>query len=95
MIRRLGVEKSEINKIVLKQILIYFVVPIAIAMIGVAIFIYNFYLFYKDIITVFIGDGTFALSVIFGVALMLVVYICYFVGTYYTFKRNINNHMYI
>ena len=95
VLRKLGVEKSEINKIVLKQISIYFVVPIAIAMIGVSIFIYNFYLFYKDIITVFIGDRTFALSVIFGVALMLVVYICYFVGTYYTFKRNINNHMYI
>ena len=95
VLRKLGVEKSEINKIVLKQISIYFVVPIAIAMIGVSIFIYNFYLFYKDIITVFIGDRTFALSVIFGVALMFVVYICYFVGTYYTFKRNINNHMYI
>lgn len=91
VIRRLGVEENEINKIVLKQISIYFMVPIAIAMVGVAIFIYNFYLFFKDIITVFIGDGTFALSIIFGIVLMLVVYICYFVGTYYTFKRNINN----
>ena len=60
-------------------------------MIGVATFVYNYYLFYKDIITVFVGDKTFILSVIFGVTLMLVVYICYFVGTYYTFKRNINN----
>ncbi|MBP3916211.1 ABC transporter permease [Clostridium sp.] len=90
VLKRLGIEDKEISKIILKQISIYFIVPISIAMIGVAIFIYNYYLFYKDIIIVFIGDGTFVLSIIFGVTLMLVVYICYFVGTYYTFKRNIN-----
>lgn len=90
ILRKLGVEDKEVNKIILKQISIYFIVPIAIAMIGVAIFIYNFYIFYKDIITVFVGDGTFILSIIFGMALMLGVYICYFGGTYYTFKRNIN-----
>ena len=91
VLRRLGVEENEVNKIILKQISIYFIVPIAIAMIGVTIFIYNYYLLYKDIITVFVGDKTFALSIAFGVALMFVVYICYFGGTYYTFKRNINN----
>lgn len=90
VLKRLGIEDKEISKIILKQISIYFIIPISIAMIGVAIFIYNYYLFYKDIIIVFIGDGTFVLSIIFGVTLMLVVYICYFVGTYYTFKRNIN-----
>lgn len=90
VLRKLGVEDKEVNKIILKQISIYFIVPIFIAMIGVAIFIYNFYIFYKDIITVFVGDGTFILSIIFGVVLMLGVYICYFIGTYYTFKRNIN-----
>lgn len=90
ILRKLGVEDKEVNKIILKQISIYFIVPIFIAMIGVAIFIYNFYIFYKDIITVFVGDGTFILSIIFGMALMLCVYICYFGGTYYTFKRNIN-----
>ena len=91
VLRRLGIEESEVNKIILKQISIYFIVPIAIAMIGVAIFVYNYYLLYKDIITVFVGDKTFILSVVFGVALMLAVYIFYFGGTYYTFKRNVNN----
>ncbi|MBK1812218.1 ABC transporter permease [Clostridium sp. YIM B02505] len=90
VLKRLGVEKNEINKIILKQISIYFIVPITIAMIGTAIFIYNYYLFYKDIITVFVGDTTFVLSVTFGVVLMLLILICYFVGTYYTFKRNVN-----
>ena len=65
--------------------------PIAIAMIGVAIFIYNFYIFYKDIITVFVGEKIFILSISFGIVLMLIVYLSYFLGTYYTFKRNVNN----
>ncbi|MGG7057877.1 FtsX-like permease family protein [Clostridium nigeriense] len=91
VLRKLGIEENEVNKIILKQISVYFIVPIAIAIIGVSIFIYNYYLFYKNIITVFVGDKTFILSSIFGVALMLGVYICYFGGTYYTFKRNVNN----
>ena len=45
---------------------------------------------YNDIITIFVGNIEFILSIIFGVALMLVIYMCYFIGTYYTFKRNIN-----
>lgn len=87
---KLGVEEDQINKIILKQISIYFIVPIAIAMIGAAIFIYNYYIIYNDIITIFVGNIEFILSIIFGVALMLVIYMYYFIGTYYTFKRNIN-----
>ena len=90
VLRKLGVEENQINRIILKQISIYFIVPIVIAMIGDAIYIYNYYLIYNDIITVFVGNIEFILSIIFGVALMIVIYICYFIGTYYTFKRNIN-----
>lgn len=91
VLKKLGVEDKEIDKIILKQISIYFIVPITIAMVGVVIFVYNFYLIFKDVITAFVGDKAFSLSIIFGVSLMLVVYICYFAGTYYTFKRNVNN----
>ncbi|VYU65289.1 FtsX-like permease family protein [Clostridium tertium] len=91
VLKKLGVEGKEINKIILKQVSLYFIIPIGIAIVGVSIFIYNFYIYYKDVITVFVGDTTFILSVIFGVALMISVYICYFIGTYYSFKRNVNN----
>lgn len=90
VLKKLGVEGKEINNIILKQVSLYFIIPISIAMIGVAIFIYNFYLYYNNIITVFVGDTTFVLSVAFGIALMIIVYICYFAGTYYSFKRNVD-----
>lgn len=89
VLRRLGVEENDINKIVLKQISIYFVVPIAIALIGVGIFIYNYYLMYKERIVTFIGFNLFIFSIATGIILTICVYMCYFAGTYYTFKRNI------
>lgn len=91
VIKRLGVEDYEVNKIILRQISVYFIIPIAIAMIGVIIFIYNFYIIYKDIINTYIGNEVFILTIILGVILMIGIYLCYFVGTYYSFKRNINN----
>lgn len=71
VLKRLGVEEKEISKIILKQISLYFIIPIAIAMIGVVIFIYNYYLIYKDIISIYIGDITFILSIVTGIVLML------------------------
>lgn len=91
VLKRLGVEDKEINKIILKQISLYFIIPISIAMVGVIVFIYNYYLIYKDIISTYIGDITFVLSIITGIVLMIGIYICYFGGTYYTFKRNVNS----
>ena len=91
VIKRLGVEAYEINKIILKQISVYFIIPIAIAMIGVVTFIYNYYIVYKNIINTYIGNEVFILTIIFGVILMIGIYLCYFVGTYYSFKRNIDN----
>lgn len=91
VLKRLGVEDKEINKVILKQISLYFIIPIAIAMVGVIVFIYNYYLIYKDIISTYIGDITFILSIITGIVLMIGIYICYFGGTYYTFKRNVNS----
>ena len=91
VIKILGVEAYQVNKIILRQISVYFIIPIAIAMIGVIIFIYNFYIIYKDIINTYIGNEVFILTIILGVILMIGIYLCYFVGTYYSFKRNINN----
>ena len=85
VLKRLGVEDKEISKIIFKQISLYFIIPIAIAMIGVITFVYNYYLIYKDIITTYIGDTTFLLSIITGISLMIGIYICYFGGTYYTY----------
>ncbi len=54
-------------------------------------FITKPYIIYKNIINTYIGNEVFILTIILGVILMIGIYLCYFVGTYYSFKRNINN----
>lgn len=91
VLKKLGVEDKDINKIILKQVSLYFIVPIFIAIVGFVIFIYNYYILNSQVINSYIGDKAFIFNV--GVALILIVciYICYFIGTYYTFKRNIKS----
>lgn len=89
VLRKLGVDEKEISKIVLKQIAIYFIMPISIAIIGVIVFIYNFFGLLSSQITSYIGDKAFIANIIVAFILIISIYICYFVATYYTFKRNI------
>lgn len=91
VLRKLGIEEHEISKIVLKQISIYFIIPVIIGVIGFVVFIYNFYLVYESFIASYIGDNLFVLNMIVGIVLMIMIYVSYFVGTYYTFNRNIKN----
>lgn len=91
VLRKLGIEENEINKIVLKQISVYFTIPVIIGMIGFVVFIYNFYLIYESYISAYIGDSMFILNMSTGIFIMVMIYVSYFIGTYYTFKRNIRN----
>ena len=94
VLKKLGVEDEDINKIILKQISIYFVIPIFIALIGFVIFIFNYYILNSDIINSYIGDKTFIINIAIAMILMIFIYVCYFVSTYYTFKRNIKDKEY-
>ncbi|WP_243108676.1 FtsX-like permease family protein [Clostridium rectalis] len=89
VLKKLGIEESEINKIVLKQIGIYFTIPIVIGTIAFVIFIYNYYIIYEELIKVFIGESMFVVNMSIGIFLMIMLYVSYFLATYYTFKRNI------
>lgn len=89
ILRKLGIEEHQINKIILKQIGIYFTIPIIIGTIAFVVFIYNYYIMYEELIKVFIGSNMFVVNMSIGIFLMIMLYVSYFVGTYYTFKRNI------
>lgn len=94
VLKKLGVEDKDINKIILKQISIYFVIPIFIALIGFVIFISNYYILNSDIINSYIGDKAFVINIVIAMILMIFIYVCYYAGTYYTFKRNIKSKEY-
>ena len=88
-LKKLGIEKKEINKLILKQIGCYFVIPIFIAIIGLLIFLYNYSVIFREQINLYIGNSAFILNMIIGISLIIIIYLCYFMATYYTFKRNI------
>lgn len=94
VLKKLGVKEDDINKIILKQISIYFVIPIFIALIGFVIFISNYYILNSEIINSYIGDKAFVINIVIAMILMIFIYVCYFAGTYYTFKRNIKSKEY-
>ncbi len=91
VLRKIGIEEDEINKIVLKQIGMYFTIPVTIGVIGFVVFIYNYYQIFETQMSSYVGDKMFILNMIIGIVLMLMIYVSYFLGTYYTFKRNIRN----
>lgn len=89
ILNKLGIEKKEINKLILKQISCYFIIPVFIAIIGFLICLYNFSIIYADEIYLFIGNEAFVFNIIIAIVLILIIYTCYFIATYCTFKRNI------
>lgn len=91
VLRKLGVEECKINKIVLKQIFIYFITPISIAIVGVIVFVFNYFKIIETQISFYVGDKAFIANIVLAVSLLISIYVAYFLGTYYTFKRNINN----
>ena len=90
ILSKLGIESKEIQKIILKQISIYFIIPIFIAMIGVILFIYNLFGLYSTQIQAYIGYNAFLLNITLAILLMFLIYLCYYIATYFAFKRNIS-----
>lgn len=90
-LNKLGIDNKEINKLILKQISLYFIMPIAIAIIGFLIVLNLFSNIFSKQISIFIGDKAFIFNIGLSLLLIIIIYICYFGSTYYTFKRNIDN----
>lgn len=92
-LRKLGITNKEVNKIILKQISVYFIMPISIAIIGFVIFMCNFTKVISQQINSYIGDTAFIFNIGIALVLILIIYVWYFIGTYYTFKRNVKNEV--
>lgn len=90
-LRRLGIDKSEIRKLISKQISIYFIIPIFVAVIGFSVLLNIFMSVGSKLIDIYIGDKAFIFNIGMGLLLMLVIYMCYFAATYYSFKRNVES----
>ena len=90
-LRKLGIDNKETNRIILKQISLYFTMPIIIAVFGFFIFFNAFESANKKLIDTYIGDKAFMFNIGISLLLIVIIYVCYFTTTYYSFKRNVDS----
>ncbi|GAA0179969.1 ABC transporter permease [Clostridium sediminicola] len=89
ILRKIGVDNRESNKLILKQIGIYFNIPIIVALLGSGIFLYVFSKQTSMEIHAYMGRDVFIMNIGISITLIVLVYISYFLATYFAFKRNI------
>lgn len=91
VLRKLGIDESKVSKLVFKQVLLNFLLPLIVATVGFVVFLYNYMEMFSIVIDAYIGGKSFIFSIIIACSLLVFIYTCYLAGTYYTFKRNIDN----
>jgi putative ABC transport system permease protein len=90
-LRKLGIDNKEISRLILKQISLYFTAPIIVAVFGFYIFFNAFQSASSTIIDIYIGDKAFMFNISISLVIIIVIYLCYFITTYYSFKRNVES----
>lgn len=89
VLRKLGVEEQRIGKLVLKQLGVWFGLPIIIAVIVSVIVISYFIQTITAEISAYIGFGTLMLQIGITVGVLALLLICYFISTWLLFKRTV------
>lgn len=91
VLRKLGVEEKNITKLVLKQLGVWFGLPIAVAVLMAVIGITCFIQTISAEISAYIGFSTLILQIGTTVCILVILLICYFISTWILFRRSINS----
>lgn len=90
VLRRLGVDERKINKLVAKQLGIWFGLPVVFGyVVGMFICLGSMFA-YIDETRAYIGFETLLVQVGFIAVILGLLFFCYYIATYYLFKRTIN-----
>lgn len=90
VLRKLGVEEQQIGKLVLKQLGVWFGLPILVAIIVSMIVIAYFIQTVSAEISAYIGSRALMLQIGMIVGILVLLLICYFISTWILFKRSIS-----
>ena len=89
VLRKLGVEEEKIGRLVLKQLGVWFGLPILVAVIVAAVVIACFIQAVSAEISAYIGFGALMLQMGMIAGILALLLICYFISTWILFKRSI------
>lgn len=90
VLRKLGVEEKHISKLILKQLSVWFGLPIITAILVAAVVITYFFQTISAEISAYIGFGTLILQIGATVGILVLLLICYFISTWIIFRRSVN-----
>nr|WP_243167962.1 ABC transporter permease [Anaerocolumna cellulosilytica] len=89
VLRKLGVEETHINRLVLKQLGVWFGLPISVAVIVASVFGGYFFNTISSQISAYIGIKALTLQIVSIAAILLLLLACYFISTRILFNRAI------
>ena len=89
--RKLGVEEQHIAKLILKQLGVWFGLPVIVAIVVAAVIIVYFIHAISTEISAYIGLGTLILQIGATVGILAILLVCYFISTWILFKSSIRN----
>ena len=89
VLRKLGVEEEKIGRLVLKQLGVWFGLPILVAVLVATVVIAYFIQTVSAEISAYIGFGALLLQMGMIAGILVVLLICYFISTWILFKRSI------
>ena len=90
ILRKLGVEEKQIKKLVLKQLGLWFGLPVLTAVLVSTIVILYFIQTVSAEIAAYIGFGALMLHIGATIGILVLLLICYFISTWILFKRSIS-----
>lgn len=91
VLRKLGVEEKHISKLILKQLSVWFGLPIITAIIVATVVLSYFIQTISAEISAYIGFGALMLQLGATVGILLILLICYFISTWIIFRRSVNS----
>lgn len=90
VLRKLGVEEKQISKLILKQLSVWFGLPILVAIVVAAVMIGYFVQTISAEISAYIGFTTLLLQIGMTVGILVLLLICYFLSTWIIFRHSVN-----
>lgn len=91
VLRKLGVEEQHINKLILKQLSVWFGLPIIAAIIVAAVVIGYFIQTISAEISSYIGFTALMLQIGATVGILVILLLCYFISTWVIFRRSVHS----
>lgn len=89
VLRKLGVDEQDIGKLIMKQLAVWFGLPIFTAIIISVIIVTYFLQMISVQIAAYVGFGELLLQILAILCILLGLFICYFISTWTMFRRSI------